>query len=144
MKRGFSIFIFIIALGMISSLPSALAQVGHSGAGGVGSSSWRNNPYAYGSSPSYYSPYAYNPYVYNPYVYNPNYPLQNQVIRDPTLRTSSYEWSDVTRYPGWYRDPENYQQLYRKFGEEPKTLTSPYREVKKPSSWQQLTSPYED
>jgi len=142
MKKGFIIFIFIITLGMTSSLPASPRAPGHSESG----YNSMYSPYAYNPAQggSGYNPSAYNPYVYNPYVYNPNYPLQNQEIQDPTLRRSSYEWSDVTRYPRWYWDPENYQQLYGKFGEEPKTLTSPYREVKKPYSWQELTSPYED
>ena len=133
MKRWFIILIFIIALGMISSLPSVAAP-GHYSRG-------------YGSR---YSPYAYNPTPggpsssYNPYVYDPIYPLQNQVIQDPTQQRSSYEWGDVTKYPiiRWYESPEKYRQVYERFGEEPKTLTSPYRDVKKPYSSQVLTSPY--
>jgi len=132
MKRGFIIFIFIITLGMTTSLPASPRAPGHSSSG-------------YNSM---YSPYAYagSGSSYNPYAYNPTYPLRNQDIQDPTQQRSSYEWGDATRYPiiRWYESPEKYQQVYERFGEEPKTLTSPYREVKKPYSSKVLTSPYEE
>jgi hypothetical protein len=136
MKKGMPIFTFLIILGMTSSV---LAQ--HSfGA--------RYNPY-HPYSENSVNPLSYqrvNPYI--PYVYDPNNPLQNQVIGDPTQTRGFYDWSDITRYPSsylrWYESPENYQKVYERFGEEPKTLTNPYREVQRPYSSGVLTSPFEE
>ncbi len=82
--------------------------------------------------------------------YNPYSPYQRSSSPDQSAtkeggRYDSDRGTDsyYTEPRRWYDSQENYQNRYEQKVETPRTLTSPYREVK-PPSYGELTSPYED
>jgi hypothetical protein len=82
--------------------------------------------------------------------YNPYDPYRNESTRDqgPVVRPGGIYQGDEVTVPSlkdprrWYDSEKDYQSIYEKGLESPKTLTHPYRDVK-PYPSPELTSPYE-
>ena len=86
----------------------------------------------------------YNPY--NPYQYEAgggqSGSQDRQVQKGRSYDPDNLANPSVTEPRRWYDNPDNYYEKYQQTNKEPKTLTSPYRDVK-PYASEALTSPYE-